>query len=74
MEAKQKRKEYQKRYREEHRLEIIESNKRYREEHRDERYKKINCICGGHYIHNHKSRHLDTLKHKKYERELLKTK
>lgn len=38
----------------------------YKKDNRDIINQHNDCECGGHYIHNHKARHLRTNKHKKY--------
>lgn len=46
--------------------EVKERQKQYDIENKDKIRKETNCVCGGKYIHNHKARHLKTLKHMKY--------
>jgi hypothetical protein len=81
---KQKSKEYyldnkeiinqkKKKYQEDNKEEIKLKNKKYRENNKEKiklkKNQKINCECGGRYTNCHKSRHLKTKKHKKWEEE-----
>ena len=66
IENKDKKDEYHKQYRIENKDKIQESNKQYRIDEKNKIGKKTNCVCGGKYIHNHKTRHFRTLKHTKY--------
>jgi hypothetical protein len=48
--------------------EVISAKKKeYREQNKEKLYKKINCECGGKYIHVLKSTHFKTLKHQKFK-------
>jgi len=43
-----------------------ESNKEYYEKNKEKLNEKIDCECGGKYIHQHKSRHMKSKKHINY--------
>jgi hypothetical protein len=55
-----------KEYRLENRPDILKKKKEYYEKNKSQINKKIECECGGNYIHNHKARHLKTKLHLKY--------
>ena len=66
----EKKKEYNKKYREEKKDEIAEKKKEYYEEKKDEitekRNEPFNCECGSVVIHHHKARHNRTKKHQEW--------
>lgn len=45
-------------------------NKKYKEEHKKLLNEKHNCECGEHYTHGNKSRHIKTIKHINYMRNI----
>jgi hypothetical protein len=70
---------YQEKYREDHQQEIkqyhksyyIQNKVKYQENSKKEftlagRSKKVHCECGGKYIHQHRSRHINSQKHQEY--------
>lgn len=63
-------KERVKQYADNNKEKIKEANKCYREKNNEKikahKSQKCECICGGHYIHCHKARHLRTKKHQDY--------
>lgn len=67
---KDKLKEYQKEYREANKEMISQRKKEYQEQNKEtlkaRNAVKYACECGGHYIHNHKQRHLQTKLHQEY--------
>ena len=68
--TEEEKKEYDKKYREEH----VEENKKYNEKYYKEnkeqlnkqRNKKCDCVCGSTYTYKNKSTHIKTKKHQKY--------
>ena len=38
----------------------------YREKNKEYKYEKFSCHCGGKYTRDHKARHFNSIKHKKY--------
>ena len=74
---KDKRKEYDKEYREANKDKTKEYDKKYYEANKDkineQRNKKVNCECGGKYIHQNKLRHINSNKHQAYILNVEKT-
>ena len=58
-------------YRQINKEKLLETNRKYMTNYVAENYDKIHapndCICGGTFIHKHKSRHLKSKKHLAYE-------
>jgi hypothetical protein len=53
-------------YNNENRDKINENQKRYRDGNKEKYHKKFKCECGGKYIHQNKTRHNKTKKHRLY--------
>ena len=56
-------KEKQKEYRDNHKEKMKEYSKEYRLKNKEKITKKYDCECGGKYTHEHKQKHLKTIKH-----------
>ena len=57
---------YDAKYREEKQEEIKIYHAKYRKDNSEKRNKKFMCDCGIEYTHNHRARHFDTNRHKKF--------
>ena len=62
--------QYQKDYYIHNKEKIKQNDKEYREANKDKFKEKFICVCGGNYIHKHKSTHQKTSKHQNYLKSL----